>query len=1475
MIIEKITDLGTYKPWEVKDDRVLADDWRILVAWYSTIKRGKKFKYTEEDVIEKGKLLLKELLKPERNWSLHEETYRGFSDEFLRICLEAVITDSLILEDLLAFRCITHIQKTTSKSDAGGAKNGMKVLKLASNGEPIGYLRITWNGKEYEINDIYRLPRKQAYDIELIVHGATALGYFDEWKDCDCEQCKIEKRKTLHRKGSCFELQINGRKYLIDCGTGNENQAKRKDIDVIFSTHAHPDHADGLAEGTSKPLVYLYSENEEVFSAYKIEAVQRVQENETVILDEHIQAIPSPVLHSVIRPAVAWIFLIEDMKVIIGPDVLEYKDKDILIKADLICLDGSSLFIKLERKRKKDDARFGHYRLLDAVKWCEKANVKQGIVVHVGHWKVTYEKAESILSKQLKDVIISYDGFSFTMRKQMSKSLVPQRTKLQILPSGKVLGRPITLDEFLSYFGKDFTIASPYIEVTGGIVNNGITTGDIDVLIFSPYRDPVVEFRILRALPIDIARRVHFLYPLLGKPKRVSFTSSVSLYELSCTVPSRFPELKEKQLLKGIERPLVEKQRVIKEKEDEAEISKKEDKIVLFRYFYPLKSIFLGYRKREHFGISGAIEAVGNRNFPWILQEKYDGARVQVHYDPKVNKIMIYSMSGKEYQDRLPEICAALKKVGKSFVIDSEITGVEVIGNKKEHLGRGKVAGYLNGKDRPNDCPFTINVFDVLFWDGKDLHKEPFSERVKLVDNFKNLGPKVNPSPYFVCHNNEELRSALEDLFNREKHLGTEGAMMKQANSDYPLDGETREWIKAKIEFDIDAEVIYATKVKGADAYNYYCIIRDREGKPYPIGVTFNVRFEDYKGNSIRIPEGGIIRVVFTSLSRWYDEKLGLIHYRWWAPRPIEYREDKEEPDDVEFADYLVEASLGEVGRAEFPKEFLELFKERGWIKKAIELLPFRKQRISGKDLAKKILEAKTVREAEVLLSSIEKNFSQEEAMEILLEFPKGFFVIEDHFRGETLHGDLRRKMDGSLEGFTLIYQIEGQPGKDIETVEDAHKWQDSAPIEKLRKFFPGMEDHIVVIGKATQPRIWLSICSHAFPPGSVGATRFEEGVFTLFEVGMSWDGIRKPYFIEIFLDGKVLKEERFVCRLLEVGAEWEEKPLEEFQWQGWLTQKPYIPYILSKRAEELDTIPEKGFSCLPPWIEEKIPSGLRYWEVDSEKERKKLLSQIRNNIREILSLSKEFEKRAQLDNELIDDFYVTIEKQKGVRRARFVLRSHFWKGPTVIRGMPVIHWDLVIGESENKLLEYNLTGNPLMHEQVNAFRKFCDDPPGPGKKVKDWLFFEGIIPSEKIKDRLIEAEIVRRANNNYIVKYKKNSEDKEEESKECFWNFREGDKVYFDPSEHYIYTTKTDTRGAMVKEIPTYMKILDLGEVEIFSRSEAFDSFLFHGERDKMKGYWIWKAESPGSNFGILQASSFPGGELKKEERKFLEFMV
>lgn len=106
------------------------------------------------------------------------------------------------------------------------------------------------------------------------------------------------------------------------------------------------------------------------------------------------------------------------------------------------------------------------------------------------------------------------------------------RDTAEVNASGEGNLPELALDKVTSINLKPAILRSPAVSLTGGIVNNGSTINDIDVLIHGPISTQlrrVIEFRLGRMFPSEINQRLSFHEDKLAGP----FTDHIHLYDLA------------------------------------------------------------------------------------------------------------------------------------------------------------------------------------------------------------------------------------------------------------------------------------------------------------------------------------------------------------------------------------------------------------------------------------------------------------------------------------------------------------------------------------------------------------------------------------------------------------------------------------------------------------------------------------------------------------------------------------------------------------------------------------------------------------------------------------------------------------------------------------------------------------------------------------------------------------------------------
>jgi hypothetical protein len=247
----------------------------------------------------------------------------------------------------------------------------------------------------------------------------------------------------------------------------------------------------------------------------------------------------------------------------------------------------------------------------------------------------------------------------------------------EVRPSGNRLGEPIALDDVLPHL-KSFKLRQPYAYLVGGLAVHGRTEGDVDILIKdSPALPPefrhVLEWRILRSLPEKLWQRVQFHYDHFHGP----FTDNVPLFDL--TVERVNPENRVFRMDAGTG-DLVKRQPMeeilaflgwteSREKQApragtpeiarQAEVSRAEDRVALFRFFVPMKPTKGAFPEQRQ-SIQAFLGLFSEEDFPIHSTKKYDGANYEIHKSG--DQVVLLSEDGEENTARFPGIAAAVRE---------------------------------------------------------------------------------------------------------------------------------------------------------------------------------------------------------------------------------------------------------------------------------------------------------------------------------------------------------------------------------------------------------------------------------------------------------------------------------------------------------------------------------------------------------------------------------------------------------------------------------------------------------------------------------------------------------------------------------------------------------------------------------------------------------------------------------------------
>ncbi len=192
--------------------------------------------------------------------------------------------------------------------------------------------------------------------------------------------------------------------------------------------------------------------------------------------------------------------------------------------------------------------------------------------------------------------------------------------------------------------------------------------------------------------------------------------------------------------------------------------------------------------------IEEALKAVGK---PAQFEYKLDGFRVQVH--KQAGKILLFTRRMENVTKQFAEIIPLLEKNVKanSYILDAELAGYSP--KTKKYLPFQNISQRIKRKydieKIAKEFPVEVNVFDILYCNGKSLIAKPFKERRKILERIiKQDKWKIVLTPKLITASEKEA-----ELFYKEAlKTGNEGVMVKKLDAVYQPGRRVEGWVKYK-----------------------------------------------------------------------------------------------------------------------------------------------------------------------------------------------------------------------------------------------------------------------------------------------------------------------------------------------------------------------------------------------------------------------------------------------------------------------------------------------------------------------------------------------------------------------------------------------------------------------------------------------------------------------------------------------------
>ena len=234
--------------------------------------------------------------------------------------------------------------------------------------------------------------------------------------------------------------------------------------------------------------------------------------------------------------------------------------------------------------------------------------------------------------------------------------------------------------------------------------------------------------------------------------------------------------------------------------------------------------------------IKDAFKIVGK---PAALEYKYDGFRLQVHkFDDVIN---LFTRRLENVTNRFPEVVRAIKtgvKV-KDCILDAEAVGYDP--NTKKYLPFQSISQRIKRKydieKMAKEFPVELNVFDVVFCEGKSLLDVLFKERRKVLEKVVNVEQLHIVLAKQIITSDKKVA---EKFYQESLGAGEEGMMVKNLDAPYKPGSRVGYGVKVKPVMEtLDLVITGAEWGKGKrkgwlSSFNIACV--DEDGNILEIG---------------------------------------------------------------------------------------------------------------------------------------------------------------------------------------------------------------------------------------------------------------------------------------------------------------------------------------------------------------------------------------------------------------------------------------------------------------------------------------------------------------------------------------------------------------------------------------------------------------------------------------------------------------
>jgi len=231
--------------------------------------------------------------------------------------------------------------------------------------------------------------------------------------------------------------------------------------------------------------------------------------------------------------------------------------------------------------------------------------------------------------------------------------------------------------------------------------------------------------------------------------------------------------------------------------------------------------------------LSSSHEIIDKVGGSMSLEYKLDGERLQIHVSNK--QVKIFSRRLEDITNQYPDVSEIISNIDvKNMIVEGEVVAInkenksylpfqELMHRRRKYKIEEAVRNY----------PISINLFDVIFLNDKDLTDYSYKSRREILTRIVKKNRKLDIVQNKIIQDAKETRNVeeIDSFLDQAIEDGCEGLVIKNIQGNYRAGAREYLWIKLKREYKsemvdtLDLVVIGAIYGKGKRVNRYGALL--------------------------------------------------------------------------------------------------------------------------------------------------------------------------------------------------------------------------------------------------------------------------------------------------------------------------------------------------------------------------------------------------------------------------------------------------------------------------------------------------------------------------------------------------------------------------------------------------------------------------------------------------------------------------